>query len=58
MGMKDPKERVPYVLDMIYPHTYLDSVNPEDPSGGTFRELQTKACFNPSTSKAFGSRPY
>lgn len=42
MGMKDPKERVPYVLDMIYPHTYLDQVNPEDPSGGTFRELQTK----------------
>jgi len=43
IGMKDPKERVPYVLDMIYPQTYLDRVNPEDPNGGTFRDLQTKA---------------
>lgn len=43
--MKDPKERVPYILDMIYPQTYLDRVNPEDPNGGTFRDLQTKACI-------------
>jgi len=43
MGMKDPKEKIGHILDMIYPETYLNRMNPEDPAGGTFRDLQTKA---------------
>jgi len=43
MGMKNPDDKVPYVLDMIYPKSYLDRVNPDDANGGTFRDHQKKA---------------
>lgn len=39
--IKDPKERIPHVLNMLYPEAYLEAKNDEDPTL-TNREVQTK----------------
>lgn len=42
MGIKEPKDRVPHVLSALYPQSFLDSVDPDDPNGLTHRETQIK----------------
>lgn len=46
MTIKEPKDKVPYVLDMIYPPSYLDAPCPTMP-GKTNREMQMQVRFLP-----------
>lgn len=42
LTIKEPKDKVPYVLDMIYPRSYLDAPCPTMP-GKTNRDMQMEA---------------
>lgn len=40
MSVKEPKDKVPYVLDMLYPPAYLDE--PSSVEGVTNRQMQAE----------------
>jgi hypothetical protein len=40
MMMKNPIDRIPIVLKMLYPDAYLDAKIPGDRDGKTYRDLQ------------------
>lgn len=39
----DPAVKIPIILEMVYPISWLDSKAEDDPSGRTNREIETKA---------------
>ena len=41
MMIKEPEQKIPYVLEMLYPKEWLDAKNPKDPEGRTNREIET-----------------
>ena len=40
MMIREPEQRIPHVLEMLFPQTWLDAKNPSDPQGRTNREIQ------------------
>ena len=40
MMIREPEKRIPHVLEMLFPKTWLDAKNPSDPQGRTNREIQ------------------
>ncbi|KAH9946254.1 alpha/beta-hydrolase [Epithele typhae] len=43
MMVSNPEDRIPLVLETLFPQEWLDSKDPSDPEGRTNRELQTIA---------------
>lgn len=41
MTIREPEKRIPYVLEMLYPKSWLDSKDPTDPEGRTHYETET-----------------
>ncbi|RPD65974.1 alpha/beta-hydrolase [Lentinus tigrinus ALCF2SS1-7] len=41
--IKEPEQKIPYVLEMLYPKEWLDAKNPTDSEGRTNREIETVA---------------
>ena len=41
MMIKDPEQRIPLVLEMLFPQSWLDAKNETDPEGRTNREIET-----------------
>ncbi|KAI0747963.1 alpha/beta-hydrolase [Daedaleopsis nitida] len=41
MMIKEPEQRIPLVLEMLFPQEWLDAKDPEDPEGRTNREIET-----------------
>lgn len=42
--MKDPKQKVPYAIDMLFPQPWLNAEAEGDPQHRTNREVQTEVC--------------
>ena len=40
--MKDPKQKVPYAIDMLFPQPWLNAEAEGDPQHRTNREIQTE----------------
>ena len=40
MLMKNMEDRIPFVLQMLYPTAYLEEKIPNDPNGRTYRAKQ------------------
>lgn len=38
--MKNPEDRIPFVLEMLYPTAYLADKIADDPNGRTYRDKQ------------------
>lgn len=39
--MTDPETKIPVILDMVFPQSWLNAPAPGDPEGRTNREVQT-----------------
>lgn len=50
---KTAEERIPIVLEMLFPTAYLETKIPGDPAGRTYAEWQSEVrmpqCFPPNT---------